>query len=402
MDSSPLSDISMSDYSVASTVNNGHESYSTFKVKALALAEELFGDSGQVTVSQMHGGANNRVIDISINGQPKYILRIPRHPEVVSMDEEAAMFIFVRNNARIPCPRVVSWDGGDDNAIGLPYVIHARVQGDCLYPAWHDSVSIHEKHRIAKELGGLYRRMIETRNDVPGWPAFKGDDQTGPNAPVHIESFSLLAARPFVDRELVADREWSPTAPPAVSVPKFITLVFEAHQRALPDEISTSSCEEYVKVLGELKEMVTQMDSRGYFNNVGYSLYHNDIYPRNVMYSWSEENSLVLLDWDEVSFMPTFMASTPPTWVWEVDEDDDDDNEDHANLRRHAFETAAGTEYMTFAYAEEYDLLRELMSFVLRKTVCTVALQDKAYSILARWGDLQLDDAPTSSASTSG
>lgn len=403
MDSSSTSDISMSGFSPASTAQNEHESYETFQVKALALAEKLFAGFGKITVSQMHGGSNNRVVGININDQPKHVLRIPREPDCASMADEAAAFIFVKNHARLPCPEVVAYDAGDDNEIGSPFAIHARVPGDCLFPAWTDSVSVSEKVTIASQLGVLYRRMIETRSNVAAWPAFAAD-QTDTNAPVHLETYSLTAAEPFVDRNMVADRAWDPVSPPVQSVAAFIDAVFEAHQRKLPKLVSRKTVGEYVEMLGELRTVVSEIDSRGYFTNVGYSLYHNDIFPRNLAFDWAAgADTLTILDWDDVTFMPTFMACTPPTWVWEVDYRDDDDSEDQADLRRQAFEAAAGPEYMTYADDEVYDLLRELMSFVLMKTVSSIPTHDKAYNILMNWTDIKLADAEVDSpASSSG
>ena len=373
-----------------STVEHDHEPYDTFQEKALALARLLLGDSGFVAVERMRGGSFNRVIGINVNNQPKYVLRIPRYPNVASVENEAAAFLFVLKNAGIAAPVVVTYDAGGDNAIGSPYAVMKLVEGDCLYPHWRDSSTLPEKLKIAKQAGQTFRQIIETRNKEAGWPAFR-QDESGPNAQVHIKAFKWTAAAPFTtgNRKMVADAEWEPHTPPEFPVSRFMIGVFEAHVKELPDKVSAGPrLEEHIQTLGRLIKMVKEMDARGVFRDVGYSLFHNDIAPRNIMaYARGVEGeaSLTFLDWDEVAFMPTFMACKPPKWIWEKDGRDERDAAEHSKERYMAFHNEVGDEFKLFAYNPVYDILREAMTFVIDRTVSTRGTQRKANKILAEW-----------------
>jgi len=378
-----------------STVNYNHEPYETFQAKALALAQSLFGSRGVViTLDRMSGGAHNRVVGININGRPRYILRIPREPDVCDIAGEAAAFLFVLKNAGIPAPVVVSYDAGSANAIGSSYVVHKRVEGECLYPHWWKSLSLSEKVKVAKQMGRTYKRIVETRNNQAGWPAMRAGEH-GPDAQVHIESFTWGSAAPFLDRKLKADAVWEPNTPLAFSVFWFLTGVFDFHIENLPYELKDHPrLGEYIQTLERLVEMLKQMDARGVFKNVGYSLYHPDIAPRNIVYNWAVEGeaSLTFLDWDEVSFMPTYMACQPPNWLWLNDRSsDNNDTAQHAKERFHAFHAEVGDEFKLYAYNPVYDILRKTMSLVTKRTVCSAVELRHAKYILAEWQQYVLE-----------
>lgn len=217
-----------------STVEHEHEPYETFHVKALALARSLFGDSGVITVERMRGGSFNRVVGIHVNNQATYVLRIPRNPDVVNVDAEAAAFLFVLGNAGIAAPVVVTYDVGKDNVIGSPYVVMKLVDGDCLFPHWWKSFSLAEKVKIAYQVGRTIRQIIEARNKEAGWPALRADEH-GVNAQVHIKAFKWTAAAPFLNHgEMVANAAWEPQTPPEFPVSRFMMGVFEAHMKELP------------------------------------------------------------------------------------------------------------------------------------------------------------------------
>lgn len=378
-----------------STEEHEHESYDTFQVKALALAQSLFGSSGVITLERMRGGSNNRIIGINVDNKPTYILRIPRYPDTVHIEDEAAAFLFVLKHAGIPAPVVVSYDAGDENLIGAPYAVFKVIEGDCLYPHWWKSFSLSEKVKIARQMGRTCRRIVETRNKAAGWPAFSAYEH-GVNAPVHIENFKYDAAGPFMGREMVADALWEPHALPAVPVPQFMIGVFETHIRKLPEEVKAGDkLDKHIDTLGRLVQMVKDMDARGVFEGVGYSLYHCDIAPRNIMYYWAAdgEAGLTMLDWDEVMFMPTFMACEPPRWLWNEDtENDKHDNPEHSTERFLAFSDEVGKEFIYYSGHPVFKILRQAMEFVILRTVCNRVQQQKADAVLAKWEQWVLDN----------
>jgi len=386
------SDVSMSSsLSATSSTRWRHEPFETFQVKALALAQELFSGLGVVAVEHIRGGANNRVIGININGQRKFILRVPREPDCADIPGDAACFIFVQWNARIQCPKVVTFSTEEDNAIGSPFVVHSHVQGDSLCPSWWQKVgpgANEKKLKVAHQMGLAVRKMLETRNDSPGFPAFAAG-RTRPGDPVLIESFCLTSAAPFMGRSLAGDREWQPTTGrPAITVATFMSGVYQAHKRELAKESPlTTRTVQCIDALTGLQTMVSHMATLEVFVQVGYSLYHHDIAPRNVMADWtSEEVTLTILDWDDVCFMPSFMAASPQPWLWEKSLNSVDSFEDDLRQRKEVFEAAAGPEYARYARLQQvYDFARDMMHFVLERTVHNTETLAKARNLLLRW-----------------
>lgn len=150
-----------------------HESWVTYKHKARSLAVDHFGVQGKIEVRPIHGGSYNRVVSILINGQSRYILRIPRCPEKSDVEGEVAPLLFLRRHTPIVSPRVTAYDIRADNVINAPFMIQERLPGICLYPGWFD-LTDSQKLRVAHDLGVVFRQILNTRSSKPGRLLFPG------------------------------------------------------------------------------------------------------------------------------------------------------------------------------------------------------------------------------------
>ena len=97
--------------------------------------------------------------------------------ESANVDDEVAALYFAARVA-IPVPIVIAFDKTAENALGVPYMIQTCIVGTDLYscfPTLHHD----QKTRIARELGTIFRQMLEARSNIGGRPVLDGHGEKG-------------------------------------------------------------------------------------------------------------------------------------------------------------------------------------------------------------------------------
>lgn len=368
-----------------------HESWITYKHKAKALAEQYFGGRGEIKVTPIHGGSYNRVVNILIDGQSSYILRIPRAPDKSDVEGEVAPLVFLRRHTPILSPRVIAYETGSENLIHSPYMIQERLPGICLYPAWAQSVADEQKLRVAHDLGVVFRQILNTRSSRPGRLCFR-EGQAGLDAQVFVVPIRPKYEVPWHLHSAEGAQPWDPNvslAQQQQSVADFMTSLIQSRRsNALKRWPRNKKGHE---ILARLVDVIADMEQRGHLRDVQYSLYHWDIAARNIIFNPAAKDvlgssCLGMIDWDDCVFAPSFMPCEPPAWVWKPsqlrsisaeslgesmfsDEADEgaEDNEVSARLRQ-VFTDTAGPEYRRYSEDPVYEIARKITEYGMKGT----------------------------------
>ncbi|KAM7190064.1 Protein kinase-like domain containing protein [Naviculisporaceae sp. PSN 640] len=356
-----------------------HESWVTYKHKAKALAVDSFGVQGKIDVKPIHGGSYNRVVSIMINGQPRYILRIPRCPEKSDVEGEVAPLLFLQRHTPILSPKVTAYDIRANNVINAPFMIQERLPGICLYPGWFN-ITDTEKLRVAHDLGVVFRQILNTRSSKPGRLLFPVG-QTGLNADVFLVPIRPKYEAPWHLHSAQGAQPWDPKSPATQSVAEFMKSLIQTRVsnalKCWPKNKKTP------EMLSRLIGIIEEIDKRGSLRNVQYSLYHWDIAARNIIFNaeaGKNDSCLGIIDWDDCLFAPSFMPCEPPSWLWDSSKlrsisaeslietsPGDGDGEFSAKLRQ-VFTDAAGPEYQRYSQDPIYEITRKIVEYGIKGT----------------------------------
>jgi hypothetical protein len=376
---SPASDQSdQSDQiSDSSSVVYQHESFTTFASRILELAATLWPDS-DFDLERLPGGGFHRIIGLTrrrrttatcaaCDGETQLIMRIPRF-ESARVDDEVAALYFTGRLA-IPVPTVIVFDQTADNALGVPYMIQNRIIGTDLYSCF-PTLPHSQKMQISRELGAIFRQMLEVHSTIGGRPVLDGEKGTTTRiAPIRWRRDN------DDNNNMLSEQQQTPPSSQQQSPCQWLSALFIARRANDPSDT----------LWAEFNQMAHELDAGGYFSQVWYSLAHLDLAPRNILVDDQVAARLetlaqhtrpiitAILDWDGAVLAPCFLSCYPPVWLWGWRDDEDEDertaNEDPGTAQgrqlKMQFEEAAGTDYVRFAYGAPYRLARRLVRFAL-------------------------------------
>lgn len=293
---------------------------------------------------RLPGGSFNRVIAATLHYhdpatvEEKVVLRIPRFAEEGDSpnDNIRTQFAILEtlNSLGIQTPRVLAYDCTSNNAIGMPFSLQTRVEGQGLDLVYHD-LSIAERLDMASK---LIRILLAIEK-------------------VQFQHTGRLCCSPAASaRKTVGDAENS-TLSQNILVKGFGVGIGKPETRT--NTRATSSLQELFStqlnawvvlesahprrsfvadMFRRLHEIYAEMEKLGFFqerpslkSNV---LYHWDLEPRNIMVkrcatTYSASNYAPqrlevtgVLDWDDILVVPSILARKPPVWLWDFSEDD--------------------------------------------------------------------------------
>ncbi|KAL8892262.1 MAG: hypothetical protein Q9215_000775 [Flavoplaca cf. flavocitrina] len=395
--------------SETSTLVYDHETWVDFVPHVHELCRQLWPsalENDEFIVEKLRGGSYNRIIGIKTppstgEAHGSYVLRIPRF-EFAQQAREMAIVRYVRQHTSIPTAEIIFFDSTSENPLKAPYVVHSRIPGKDLQDIYR-TLDHQNKLAIAEQWGNMLLSEFAIHNDFPGVV-----DATADDSGAHTYGF-----RPFeVDPEPEEERQDVRLLSKQTVLDMFI-LQFErwdaADKRAYPDDFPLDH-------LTQLTTVAKEMDAAGLFKDVGFSLCHLDLAPRNVMVKIESDSPAQIsgvLDWDSAVFGPSFLACEPPSWIWawsnyedENDDQDEDYREIHANdtpatpedqeLKRR-FEDVVGVDMLKFFYNPRYRLARSLFSLALNGLRSNDAFP-KTECLIQEWERLQSKPTESSSA----
>ncbi|KAK5944534.1 hypothetical protein PMZ80_003816 [Knufia obscura] len=353
--------------SETSTLTYTQEPYETYQQRVRELVQSKWPDipSDQIVIERMHGGWFNRVTGFSIrsnaSGKPReYVLRNIRQGYDRSLISDLAPLQFLYKYSDLPVPKLVSFDGTEDNPIGRPYIIQERAPGSPIL-AEYPGMSHECRLNAARQLGHFIKTLTSTKGGQMGKLVPVDADSAGPWT-FTIES--LEDAGPAVTQAYSHDFAEG-------DMYHTLQCIFQyrLEDAAKHNEIYSFEYNSWFLA------MTNELGVLGYLTDVPITLCHLDFEPPNIIADPTNEQNPIsaILDWDSAIFAPTIMSCTPPMWLWAW-KDNEDEDEREANDTpsttenqeiKKAFEQAAGPLYQRFAYHAAYRLARHLIKFAL-------------------------------------
>lgn len=368
--------------------------------------------SEQVTVERMASGRFNRIIGISWNVDRhilQHILRIPWYSGNGDIGDQVAPLKFVRQQTKIPAPTIIEYDCTSDNALGSSYMIQDRITGVSLHGMTTPVMNVPHAGwlKLAHELGEVYRQMLVVRSTAAGRLVLSSD---GLGSSIHVAPFGTS------DRPSLA-QPYAAAAPYQISSDAALALIkgqLDFRQQKHAANKPARSRNEYQ----DLFVMAQELAGAGYFNDLDCCLCHLEILPRNILVDPSIAGTrntgskiAAVLDWHSAILAPSFMACTPPAWLWSHDDVSDNEDKEHINeldesrynlnpkteeskVIKRVFDEAAGPEFVYYAYDPVYRLARRLFRFALGG-VQSIDEYDAYRSMMLEWQRMKTNEDST-------
>jgi hypothetical protein len=380
----------------SSSVVYDHEPFETFRNRVLELAQTLWATSSadDIEIERMAGGGFNRIIGISrkvsgYEGSDQYVLRIPRL-DAANLDRDVAALYFVSQLGGIPIPDVVSFDETSDNKLSLPYMVQNRLPGTDLYSAY-PTLEDDAKCKIAGELGHVFQRMLSAKNSAAGLfglPPKSNSSETRTRNVVISPLFEVEHLEP----------KFQPSSPIYNGTLDLLVTTLNARNADGMKRFPADTARP--KLTKQFVAMASELDADGWFKDVPFSLCHLDLAPRNILVGHAADGLDMtitgILDWDSALLAPSFMSCAPPLWIWAWSDDEDEDERtandtpatEQGKALKSAFEEAAGSEYMRYAYSPAYRLARRLVRFAVDGVTSNEDV-DEAETMLREWAEIR-------------
>ncbi|CAD0089576.1 unnamed protein product [Aureobasidium mustum] len=326
-----------------STYQYSHEPFETFRHKVEALAHDI-GCKSVANVVRLPGGSFNRIVAVDLHSHDsastvqQVVLRIPRFakdgdsPNEDILNQYSILQAIV--NFSIQVPRVLAYDCTSNNALGMPFSVQTRLEGQALHLAYED-MTVSERLNIASELVRTLAAMENMRFHSPGRLSCSGPvpnrrridelDDSSPSDILQIQGFGVG----------VGSFRSKPTAPKQTSLQELLGTQFDGW---LQVELSNDPESWVADLWRRLKTIRDEMDELGFFedrvslnSNI---IYHWDLEPRNIIINRhtigpSSDVSVPhhvqitgVLDWDDALSVPPVLARKPPVWLWDWSDDE--------------------------------------------------------------------------------
>ncbi|KAI1460847.1 hypothetical protein F4805DRAFT_415751 [Annulohypoxylon moriforme] len=355
------------DSNVSSIIFN--EPFHSFRFRVIDFALQRiwpYATAEEVTAEQVPG-RENQIILISRQsvGEPepheRYVLRIPKY-DVGQLNCQIATLQFLRIHGRVPAPVVLSFDKTDDNILNSSFILQDYIPGTTLLSSYL-GLTHEQRCKVARELGRVYRELLATRSDTPGFLTLSKSGST---------SLRIIPLEARVSKRFNKDHNDFITPS---DVHRFLVNVFLGRWVILEEALLSNIA--WPSLRDKLCRMASEMEVEGWFSDCYISLAHLNLVPRNILINPTSDRRRpiisAILDWDSSVFVPQFMCCQPPAWLWAWHNADYQD-ESRANATppspeagelKQLFEEAAGPEYARFAHVPAYRLARRLVRFAV-------------------------------------
>ncbi|KAF2255934.1 kinase-like protein [Trematosphaeria pertusa] len=269
----------------------------------------------------------------------------PRH----KTRAEVATLRWVRENTKVPVPKVVSFDDSNDNEIGYEWILMELMEGASAHRRWR-TMSMEQKIALTKriatfqvELSGLGKpesifrsigtldlREVGQENDV------EDSEKVVPGLLVSHEFFMGDHLHYDIPRgPFRSSHDW-------LSAELNIILL---HQTAVlektEDEDDKEDAEEVLFVARKLLSLVPKVFPSTLDESETTGLYHHDLHLNNILVNEEGEITAVL-DWECVSALPLWMLTKVPKFLDEPVREEEPQRDTYADKTPEESAAAAG------------------------------------------------------------
>ncbi|KAG9951733.1 hypothetical protein KCU85_g2713, partial [Aureobasidium melanogenum] len=263
-----------------STYEYSHEPFDSFRHKVEALNDHI-GVKFIDNITRLPGGDFNRTIAADLHSHDqafavqKVILRIPRYVHDKSLPHQDILdqcFILrAIANSGIHGPRVFAYDCTSNNALGMPFSLQTRLEGQALHLAYGD-MTTPERLSTANELVRMLAVMENVKFQSPGRLSCSGA--------LRLQLFGYPTGQGlWCWRCLIQNEVNCPT-----SLQELLSTRLDGWlQRELSNDPGSFMADIYER----LKDIQTEMNELGFFEDrasLGSNvLYHWNLEPRNII-----------------------------------------------------------------------------------------------------------------------
>lgn len=192
-----------------STYQYSHEPFETFRQKVEPLAHKL-GVKSLENIVRLPGGSFNRIIAVDLHHQDskstvqKVVSRIPRFAKDEDPPNEDILsqyaILGAIANFGIQVPRVLAYDCTSSNALGMPFSLQTRLEGQGLHLTYGDMM-LSERLSTASELVRTLAAMKNMKFQSPGRLSCSGAvpnyrrinevDDSSPSDTLQVQGFGV-------------------------------------------------------------------------------------------------------------------------------------------------------------------------------------------------------------------
>jgi hypothetical protein len=310
-------------------------------------------------------------------------------PESTLVSNWLAVVRCYTQSTRLPVDKILSSDTTDDNIVRRPYVIYPYPVGQFSLADAYPTLSHQWKLRIAKEMGEVFRHLLEVRHGVAGVIGFNEFDE------VSVLPFEQNSRLNQGDGLEDSEDLWRFQSNPrtvgysaALADPTYHD--HDAVYNVLIANVTTHMLQHPVaspafELLNNLSAMVTELHQGGWLKGIKFNLVDPWLNPRHlyikkpsVPYALDQPPPMIARYCPRrVALLPSFMACRPPTWLWSSDinssehlgsfhdermPDERLDTVEPTGVEsrevKEAFDAAAGPGFARLAYDPQYRLAR--------------------------------------------
>ncbi|CAA9964585.1 APH domain containing protein [Pyrenophora teres f. maculata] len=410
--------------SVSTMIRNGGEPFETLRLKVAGLAAKVFHKkNSEVAIAQMKGGANNRVIGVTIIPKSKrftlrwlklflqphqrksttepdsYVVRIPRTgvegEDVVGamgedMKKEVAILNTVKSRLALPTPQVVHYDLTTDNIFERPYMIQKRLPGKNLQNQLWGELNTEQKKSVVKQVANL--------------PSIIASVQ-GPAGDISVRNLYRPCDMPILTDRFSTSAFYDQPASRQASMCKPLDFLLERINfwRAYQTEHMGFCFED----LWDSFEIISHsLDKYGLLKGPCV-LVHGDLQPYNLLAEIRSNNEVDItgvIDWDSAIIAPEFMAYIAPFWSWMPHEAASLTSAEEETFClgvkprteaekeiKQTFKDNASDEYKKYAFSMEAVIARR-MFYILQNGIYGTWLMSEAQSLIVHYRELHPED----------
>ncbi|KAG9597002.1 hypothetical protein KCU77_g2936, partial [Aureobasidium melanogenum] len=294
MTKAPNTESSSNDSSRSTTPNStstyqySHEPFETFRDKVEALARDIESKSLD-NIVRIPGGSFNRIIAADLHSYDttpaiqKVVLRIPRF---VRIKRSSISFILETiANFGIQVPRVLAYDCTSSNALGMPFSLQTRLEGQRLDFIYGD-MTLFERLGTASELVRTLAAIENVKFQSPGRLGYSGavSNRKRIDEVVDSSASDILQVQGFGVGVGVGSFRSKTTDSTPTSLQELLSMQLDGW---LQHELSNDNKSFVADMFKRLKDIQIEMNELGSFEDraslTSNILYHWDLEPRNII-----------------------------------------------------------------------------------------------------------------------
>lgn len=301
-------------------------------------------------------------------------------------------------STRLPVDKILSSSTTDDNILRRPYVIYPYPAGEFSLDDAYPTLFLDQKLRVAKEMGDIFRHLLEVQHNVTGIIGFNEFDE------VSVLPFEQNPRLNEVDEVKGYEDLWRFQSNPRIvkysahaaladtTHPEDLDAVYNVLIANLTTHLLKHPVDSPVyDLLKKLCVMVSELHQGGWLKGIKFTLVDPWLNPRhihikNTSVPEAHNKAPPMISRycpRRAALLPSFMACRPPTWLWSEDiespehlgsfhdEHMPDERLDTVELGgpesleglasrdiKDVFDAAAGIEFARLAYKPQYRLAR--------------------------------------------